>query len=112
MAEMIAITDARNLFTKKLVAVYLEQPRVFGFLRSFFKTDESDTKEVSIEVQRGTEKEAVDVMRGTEGNRNNMSKSTEKIFVPPYFREYFDATELDLYDRMFGSNEGEIGLAY
>ncbi len=104
----ISVTDARGLFTKMLIAVYKEKVTPTSFLRSFFTTVETSTKELSIEVQRGTEKIAVDVERGTEGNRNSFSKSTEKIFVPPYYREYFDATELDLYDRLFGSTTTEI----
>lgn len=100
----IPVQDARNLYTKKLVEVYKERTTPTGFLRSFFPAREYGSKEISIEVQRGTEKIAVDVERGTEGNRNSFSRSTEKIFVPPYYREYFDCTELDLYDRMFSSS--------
>lgn len=95
--------EAQGLLTKKLIAVYKERPRATSFLRSFFRVVESTTKTVSIEVQRGTEKIAVDVERGTRGNRNSFSRSTESIFLPPYYKEYFDATELDLYDRLFGT---------
>lgn len=101
----ISVTDARALFTNMLIDVYKERVMPTGFLRSFFPDKVSDTKEISIEVQRGTEKIAVDVERGTRGNRNSFSRSTMKIMVPPYFREYFDATDLDLYDRLFGSEE-------
>jgi hypothetical protein len=97
----INTVDARALFTKKLIAVYKERTTPTAFLRSFFTVTESNTKQISIEVQRGTEKIAVDVERGTEGRRNTFSKSTEKLFVPPYYREYFDATDLDFYDRLF-----------
>lgn len=109
----IAVTDARGLFTKKLVAVYRQMITPTDFLRSFFRVVEAPTKEISIEVQRGFEKVAVDVIRGTEGNRNSFSKSTEKIFVPPMYREYFDITQLSLYDRLFGSTmiDGEIMAA-
>jgi len=106
----ISNTDARALFTKMLVEVYRERSTPTSFLRSFFAVKEAATKEISIEVMRGTEKVAVDVMRGTEGNRNAFSKSTEKIFIPPFYREYFDATELDLYDRLFGSTEISDGI--
>lgn len=99
----ISNTDARALFTKTLIDVYQQRSTPTAFLRSFFPTVTSPTKEVSIEVERGYEKVAVDVVRGTEGNRNTFSRSTEKIFVPPLFREYFDATQLDLYDRVLGS---------
>lgn len=106
----IASSDARALFTKMLIDVYRERTTPTAFLRSFFTVKEEITKELSIEVQRGTEKIAVDVERGTEGNRNKFSRSTEKIFVPPYYREYFDATELSLYDRLFGSTEINDGI--
>ena len=104
----IAVTDARNVFTKKVIDVYRERPVVFNFLRSFFPNVESDTKEVSIEVQRGTEFIAVDVERGTEGQRNTFSRSSEKIIVPPYYREYFEATDLDFYDQLFGTADGTV----
>jgi hypothetical protein len=105
MSEVISTTDAQALYTKKIIAVYKERNKVpTSFLRSFFKVVESDTKEVSILVERGTEKIAVDVARGTKGHRNAFSLKTEKVFVPPYFREYFDATEMDIYDRLFTSD--------
>jgi len=100
----IATTDARALYTKALIAAYQERITPMSFLRSFFKVKEETTFELSIEVQRGFEKVAVDVIRGTEGNRNEFGRSTEKIFVPPYYREFFDATQLSLYDRMFASD--------
>lgn len=100
----ISATEARSLFTKQLVAIYKERTAPTSFLRSFFKTVESNSKLISIEVQRGSEKIAVDVERGTEGNRNTFDKSSEKIFLPPYYREYFDMTDLDFYDRLFSEN--------
>jgi hypothetical protein len=104
----ISAQDARNLYTKAVAAVYKERTTVQSFLRSFFPSVEKGTKEISIEVQRGFEKIAVDVVRGTEGNRNQFGKSTEKIFVPPLYKEYFDVTQLDSYDKMFG--DGQISI--
>lgn len=99
----ISTADIRAVFTKTLVDVYQERPKVSNFLQSFFPVETVPTKTFAIEVERMGEKIAVDVVRGTEGNRNTFSKSTEKIFEPPLFREYFDLTELDLYDRVLGS---------
>lgn len=107
---LISTTDARGIFTKMLIDVYKERTAPTSFLRSFFTVKEESTKELSIEVQRGTEKIAVDVERGTEGNRNQFTRSTEKIFVPPLYREYFDATQLSLYDRLFGSTAIDAGV--
>jgi predicted glycoside hydrolase/deacetylase ChbG (UPF0249 family) len=52
----IATTDARGLFTKMVVDVFRESVTPTGFLRSFFTVREEITKNLSIEVQRGTEK--------------------------------------------------------
>lgn len=95
----------KGQFTQSLIEVYKEKVSVKSFLRSFFPEKTSSTKYVSIEVSRGTEKVAVDVLRKTEGNRNTFSLSNEKIFEPPYYREYFDLTDLDLYDRAIGSTD-------
>lgn len=101
----ISTTDAQGLYTNKVIAVYKERISPTSFLRSFFPSVETATLELSIEVQRGTEKIAVDVVRGTDGNRNQWTRSTQKLFIPPYFREYLDITQLQLYDRLYGATE-------
>lgn len=106
---VISTTEARGLYTKTIVDVYRERVVPQSFLRSFFVPKESSTKHVSVEVQRGTEKIAVDVSRGTEGNRNSFALSNERIILPPYYREYFDGTDIDLYDRIFGQS-GEVDV--
>jgi hypothetical protein len=55
----ISTTDARGLFTKMLIDVYAERATPTSFLRSFFPTVTEPTKELSIEVERCTEKIAV-----------------------------------------------------
>ncbi len=95
--------DQRALFTKTLVDVYQQRLRPTSFLRTMFPSVTGPTKTVSIEVERTGEYIATDVARGTEGNRNSWSISMEKIIEPPLWREYFDATKLDLYDRVLGS---------
>jgi len=97
----IAASDAQGLYTKAVVDVFKERATPTGFLRSFFKTKETTTLELSIEVQRGFEFVAQDVIRGTEGNRNTFGKTSEKLFIPPYHREYYDITSLQSYDRLF-----------
>lgn len=95
-------------FTQAIIDVYKERTPVKTFGRSFFPEKTSGTKYVSIEVTRGKEKIAVDVLRKTEGNRNTFSLSNQKIFEPPFYREYFDLTELDLYDRAIGSTDSAL----
>lgn len=107
---IITTREAQGLFTKFLVDVYKERPQTTSFLRSFFPSKVSNSLLVSIEVQRSTEKIAVDVIRGADGNRNSISKSTEKIFEPPYYHEYFDMTQLDLYNRLWNLTEIDAGM--
>ena len=99
----IPASQVRAQLTQFVADVYKERTRSTGFIRSFFPGKQASTRYVSIEVQRGSEKVASDVIRGSEGNRNSFGRSTEKIFDPPYFREFMDLTDMDLYDRMIGS---------
>lgn len=102
---------ARGILTKKYTQVFNENIPAPSFLRSFFPSVVYPTDLISIEVRRGTEKIAVDVLRGTRGNRNIVSLSTEKNYRPPFYKEFFDATEIDNYDRVFGqSAEADVAL--
>jgi len=94
----------RGLFTKAYLRAYDENIPAPAFLKSFFNVEVSEAKEIHVEVRRGTEKVAVDVVRGSDGNRNKFSLGTEKGFIPPYYNEYFEATDLDRYDRVFGQS--------
>jgi uncharacterized alkaline shock family protein YloU len=98
---LISTADARGLVTKKLVQVYSTRKAPTKMFSSFFKKVETGTLAVSIEVQRGTDIIAIDVERGTEGNRNKFDSATEKLFTPPFFNEFFDVTEVNLYDNLF-----------
>lgn len=105
----ISTTDALGLYTKMVIDAYKEKIKPDLFLASFFPAARpTSALELSIAVVRGSEKIAIDVTRGTDGNRNTFSHSTEKIFIPPYYREYFDITSLDHYDVLFrGATIGE-----
>jgi len=101
---MLPVEQVKGIFTHAYMRAYREDIPVPSFLRSFFTTSVYETKTVGIEVERMDEKIAVDVLRGTDGNRNQFSLSTEKQWMPPFFNEYFDATSLDRYDRVFGAD--------
>ena len=101
---MIPVQQAKGIFTKSYMRKYSENIPVPSFLKSFFNVSKFDSKTVSIEVERMDEYIAADVLRGTDGNRNTFSKFSEKEYMPPFFNENFDATSLDRYDRVFGSD--------
>jgi hypothetical protein len=97
----ISTVDARGLFTVDLADAFSdlkEAPKYFGY---YFPESVHPTKNLSIEVVRNSERIAVDVIRGTEGNLNTFAKSSEKIFTPALFDEFFNLTEQDLYDALY-----------
>ena len=110
MATSIPASQARAQFTQACIDVFTDAIQPTSFLRSFFPSDQSFTRYVSIQVMRNYELVATDVLRNTQGNRNNFAKSTEKVFDPAYYREYIDMTEIDLYDRLFGSSAIDSGV--
>lgn len=98
----IPLNQHRAGFTQALVERFSDATDVKDGFAVFFPTKTSQTKAISIEVERMGKPIAVDVQRCTDPVRNLFSKSTEKIFVPPYFHEAFDFTSCEAYDVTFG----------
>lgn len=101
----ISSTQIKPVYTTLIAAKYDEllQTKPTGFLRSMFKDNVTKVRYPMIDVRRGSEKMAVDVMLGHQGIRTQITKSTQKVLDPFYFRYYFDATQLDCYWNLFGS---------
>ena len=100
----IKTQDALPELTNRIIAVANETVKPKGFLRSLFMDKTSTTRYISTEVRRGTEKIAADIIRGSEGNKNTISRSSNKVFDPNYYNEYFDMSELDIYHRALGAD--------
>lgn len=98
--SLIPVSEAMAIFTNTFVKYYREFPEVKSFLRSFFPSNFSKSKYISIGVRRGTELMAVDVRRYSDGNRNTFDKATLKTFQPPFYHEYLDISAHHLYDNM------------
>lgn len=107
----LPLSQARAAFTQTTVQVYREKISPTLFLQSFFNVKVKRSKLLSIEVQRGTEKIAVDVELNSKGNRNIFTKSTQKVFAPPYFHEYTVLNDNELYDTAIGSQDpGDMAM--
>lgn len=100
----ITLNQHRAGITQKLIARFSDDKQPKLGLASFFPTKTTPTKLISIEVQRNRQAVAVDVQRCTDPVRNIFSRSTEKIFQPPYYNEMFDFTACQRYDETFGAN--------
>jgi hypothetical protein len=100
----IQLQQALGIIKQRIVGTFTENVPVPSFFQTFFPTRTYPTGILNIEVQRDTEKIAVDVLRGTRGNRNTFSLSTLRQYLPPMYKENFEGTSLDNYDRVFGQN--------
>ena len=99
----IPVDQVRAAITNSMVAIYTERVEVKSFLRSFFPSVTSDTKYISMEIQRANAKLAVDILRGTGSNPNQKTRSTVKTLLPPYFDEKYNVNELEVYDVAYNS---------
>ena len=102
---MITLNDHRGRVTKTLIAVFSDDKTPKMGLASLFPTVTTDSKLISIEVERNKQLVAVDVQRCTDPVRNTFSNFTEKIFEPPYYNESFDFTACQRYDVTFGAGQ-------
>ena len=98
----ISLVQHKEQITKRIVrSISLDQAPRSGF-SAFFPAETNIEKMIGIEVERNKQLIAVDVLRGTDGNRNKFSYGVEKLFIPPYFNEKWDFTELERYNVTFG----------
>lgn len=101
----ISIIQHRAAITKKVIASVQEIKGVKSGFANFFPSETTPSRQVAIEVERGSDLIAVDVQIFGDGNLNKSSKSTEKIFVPPYFQEGYNFSQEAIYDVTFGAGQ-------
>lgn len=105
----IGLQQHRFAFTQAVAATYSDEKEPVDGLSRFFPDTPVESLGVSIEVERNGEFMATDVMRCTDPVRNVFNKSTEKIFIPPYFNEATDVTACEVYDVTFGMGVAPTG---
>jgi hypothetical protein len=101
----ITLNQHRRGITQTLIATFSDDEAPKQGLQSLFPTVTTNTKYVSIEVERNLQLVAVDVQRCTDPNRNEFTHSLEKIFQPPYYNEMFDFTACQRYDETFAQGQ-------
>ncbi len=101
----IDLSQLPGIFNRGVTETYTDRLMPELLFSSMAGETTDMTKLVSVEVQRNHETIAVDVNRISNGVRNQFSRSSVKLFQPPYYDEYFDLTELEIYDRIFSKGE-------
>ena len=98
----ITLNQHQSNITKKIIGRFSDRVAPKLGLSVWFPSTTTNSKQVSIEVERNRALIAADVKRGTSGNLNEFGKDSEKIYVPPFYKEKFDLAALDVYERTFG----------
>lgn len=99
----IKLLSVPDLLMQGVQAQYKNNLRKPNFLRSFFKSSTTAAITVSHEAKRKSEIIAKDRERNAGSQLFRTDKSTLKQFKTPFYSLEMPITELDMYDRMFGS---------
>lgn len=100
---MIPVVQHRRILTQSIIASFSDDkaPKV-GFA-AWFPSIASKSKLVGIEVERNNQLIAADVHLHDDGNYNTFDQSTEKLFEPPFYKEFFDFSQTRYYDVTYGA---------
>lgn len=97
-------SEAIQVFTRQMPRAFNDKLAPKTFIRSMFKTVTTSALKLSREVKRYSERIAVDQDRSAEGQLNTAGLRTAKQEIPPFYREFFPISELNYYDRVFGTD--------
>ncbi len=98
----ISIQEHSKKIASKIVGVFNEDIPVRAGFSPWFPRETTSTLLVDVEVERDNDLIAVDVVRFTEGNKNKMTKATEKKYQPPFYREEYDFQRDEIYLNTIG----------
>lgn len=98
-------------FMSTVVENFTETQNVLEGLNTFFPRQTVPTKAVTLNVIRNGKPIAIDVQRCVDASRREFSKSTQKIFVPPSYKEKFDFTACEAFDRVSAGQDMSQGDA-
>lgn len=100
----ITLTSALGEFTQRVIGAINERKSPTSFLRSFFGEIISGAKEVSWEIKRRGRPVAVDIAHHEHGTTTKSGKSTQKVYVPPYYDYNTNVDALDSFERVFNGS--------
>lgn len=93
----ISIQEHSSLLTSKVIGSFTDKSPIREGFSGLFPAETTPTLYVDITVKRGTARAAVDVQRFAEGDKTKMSVTTEKKYLPPFFKKDYDYSKEDIY---------------
>jgi len=98
----ITIQSALGQFTQLVIKAINERKKPTAAFGTFFTDVVSGSKEVSWEIKRRGRPVAVDIAHHEHGTVTKSAKSTQKIYIPPYYDLATNVDALDSFERVFG----------
>lgn len=96
----IQSNESFGLMTQAIVAKYELNPTSDLAFTSMMGRDVTDAASVGVSTRKNNKLVSSDIIRGARGTRNASSKSAIDIFIPPFYDEWYDLTQLEGYDKM------------
>ena len=100
----ITLSSALGEFTQRVISALNERKSPTSFFKSFFGEIISGAKEVSWEIKRRGRPVAVDIDHHEHGTTTKSGKSTQKVYVPPYYDYNTNVDALDSFERVFNGS--------
>lgn len=100
----ITLISALGEFTQRVISALNERKAPTSFFKSFFGEIISGAKEVSWEIKRRGRPVAVDIAQHEHGTTTKSGKSTQKVYVPPYYDYNTNVDALDSFERVFNGS--------
>ena len=100
----ITLSSALGEFTQRVISALNERKTPTSFFKSFFGEIISGAKEVSWEIKRRGRPVAVDIAHHEHGTTTKSGKSTQKVYVPPYYDYNTNVDALDSFERVFNGS--------
>ena len=97
----ITLQSALNNFTQLVISALVERKAPTAAFGTYFTELVSGAKEVSWEIKRSGRPVAVDISHHEHGITTKSNKSTQKIYVPPYYDYNTNIDALDSFERAF-----------
>lgn len=99
----ISLVEHTGEFRKALIGRFIGKQILRLGLQGLFPRQAYDAEMLQIAVRRNKQLVAVDVERCTDPHKNTFSRSTEKLFIPPFYKESFDFCKCDGYKQSYGA---------
>ncbi len=100
----IGLSSALNSFTQRVISALSERKKPTAAFGTFFTDVVSAAKEVSWEIKRRGRPVAVDIAHHEHGTTTKSTKSTQKVYIPPYYDYNTNVDALDSFERVFNGS--------